>query len=140
MTTDAIGFPPKEVAAVLRIEGLAIFAATLLAYHALGANWWIFALLILAPDLAMLGALAGPVFGARTYNAAHTYMSPLALGAAAWFTGSVWLLPYGLIWIAHIGLDRALGYGLKYPGLAHHTHLGLIGKAKRKAQQLADAR
>ena len=139
MTTDAIGFPPKEVAAVLRIEGLAIFAATLLAYYALGANWWVFALLILAPDLAMLGALAGPVIGARAYNAAHTYMSPLALGGVAWFTDTVWLLPYALIWIAHIGLDRALGYGLKYPGLDHHTNLGPIGKAKR-AQQLADAR
>lgn len=133
------GFPPKEVAYLLRLEGLAVFLATLFAYQSLGADWWLFALLLLAPDLAMLGALRSPGFGARLYNAAHTYTLPAALGAFAFVAGAHWLLPFAVIWLAHIGADRALGYGLKYPGLDHHTHLGLIGKA-RKAQQLADAR
>lgn len=143
MTTrsgDAIGFPPRAVTALLKVEGLAVFAAALATYHLLGGNWWIFALLLLAPDIAMLGALRGPVFGAHAYNAAHTYTVPLALGAIGWFAGAAWLLPYAVIWIAHIGMDRAFGFGLKYPGLDHHTHLGLIGKAKKAAQQLADAR
>jgi hypothetical protein len=133
------GFPPKEVAYLLRLEGLAVFLATLFAFQFLGGSWWLFALLLLAPDLAMLGLLRSPSFGARLYNAAHTYTVPAALGALALAAGAAWLLPYAVIWIAHIGLDRALGYGLKYPSLDHHTHLGLIGRA-RKAQQLADAR
>lgn len=137
-TSPSAGFPPREVTALLRVEGLVVLAAALFAYHALGGNWWIFALLILAPDLSMFGLLRGPVFGARAYNAAHTHSVPALLGALAYLAGAAWLLPYAVIWIAHIGVDRAFGYGLKYPGLDHHTHLGLIGKA-RKAQQRADA-
>ncbi len=131
------GFPPGHVTALLRLEGLAVFAASLAAFHVLGGNWWLFALLLLAPDLAMLGGLAGPRFGAPLYNYAHTYSLPLALGGAAWFAGATWLVPFALIWAAHIGMDRALGYGLKYDSF-NETHLGLIGKA-RKAQQHADA-
>lgn len=137
---EALGFPPRNVTIMLRVEGLIAFAASLFAYQTLGGNWWIFALLILAPDLSMLGSLRSPAFGAYAYNATHTYSVPAVLGAIAWFTGAAWLLPLAIIWIAHIGADRALGYGLKYPGRFHETHLGTIGRAKREAQKLADAR
>lgn len=137
---QATGFPPREISMMLRVEGLTVFILAVAAFQLLGGNWWLFALLILAPDLAMLGALRGPEFGARLYNAAHTYTVPAAVGAIAWSAGAAYLLPFALIWIAHIGIDRAVGYGLKYPGLDHQTHLGLIGPAKRKAQKLADAR
>ena len=132
MSTDdeAAGFPPQGVTVLLRLEGFVVLAATLLAYHSLGGNWWIFALLILAPDLSMLGGLLSPKFGARAYNAAHTYSVPILLAGLAWLAGAAWLLPFGLIWIAHIGADRALGYGLKYPGAFKRTHLGMIGKAR----------
>lgn len=137
MTTRADpGFPPAHVTTLLRIEGAAVFAVALVAFHQLGGNWWLFALLILAPDLSMLGLFAGPKAGARIYNYAHTYSVPLAIGAVAWFLGAFWLLPYAVIWVAHIGADRALGYGLKYDGF-HATHLGLIGKAKA---EIADTR
>jgi uncharacterized membrane protein len=136
--TDTPGFPPKEVTVLLRVEGLVVFVAALYAYQALGGNWWIFALLILAPDLAMLGTLVSAAFGARAYNGVHTYTIPAIIGAVAWLAGTIYLVPFVVIWIAHIGADRALGYGLKYPGTFHQTHLGLIGKA-RKAQKLADA-
>ena len=132
------GFPPKSVTTLLRLEGAAVLIAAIAAYQILGGDWWIFALLILAPDLSMFGLLAGETTGARIYNAAHTYIVPGALAAIGWFGGIDWLTPLALIWIAHIGMDRAVGYGLKYPGFDHHTHLGLIGKA-RKAQKLADA-
>ena len=135
---DGIGFPPTEVAAVLRVEGLAVFVAAVAAFHFTGGNWWLFLVLILAPDLAMLGALAGNRIGAWTYNLAHTYSVPLILGGLGWFAGVDWLVPVALIWMAHIGIDRAFGYGLKYPGLDHQTLLGLIGPAKRAAK-LADA-
>lgn len=130
---ESAGFPPQEVATILRLEGFAVFVAALFAYQALGGNWWLFALLILAPDLSMLGGLLGPAFGARAYNAAHSYSVPLVLAGLAWLSGAAWLLPFAVMWTAHIGIDRALGYGLKYPSAFDRTHLGPIGKAKRAA-------
>jgi hypothetical protein len=134
-----VGFPPNSVTRQLRLEGFVGFAAAITAYWFLGGNWWLFALLLLAPDLSFFGLYAGEKTGAKIYNLAHTYTVPAILGAIGWFGGVHWLVEVGLIWAAHIGMDRAVGYGLKYPGHDHHTHLGLIGKA-RKAQKLADAR
>lgn len=127
------GFPPKDVSTLLRIDGAVIFVAALAAYHLLGGNWWVFALLILAPDLSMLGALAGKHAGSWAYNLAHSYAVPVFIGLVAWFAGAADVIPYMLIWVAHIGADRALGYGLKYPGSFHETHLGLIGKGRKLA-------
>ena len=136
--STGIGFPPHAVVNTLRLEGLAAFAAAVTTYWFLGGNWWVFALLLLAPDLSFFGLLAGEKAGAKLYNLAHTYTVPAVLGAIGWFGGVDWLTFVALIWVAHIGMDRAVGYGLKYPGFDHHTHLGLIGKAK-KAQKLANA-
>jgi hypothetical protein len=133
------GFPPTHVTTILRIEGLAIFAATLAAYHLIGGNWWIYALLILAPDLSMLGLLAGQKTGARVYNAIHTYTVPVVLAGISLVAGAAWLLPIAVIWASHIALDRAVGYGLKYPDVAHATHLGWMGKAKKRNATLANA-
>lgn len=136
--STGIGFPPHAVVNTLRLEGLAALAAAVTAYWFLGGNWWVFALLLLAPDLSFFGLLAGEKAGAKLYNLVHTYTVPAVLGAIGWFGGIDWLTFVALIWVAHIGMDRAVGYGLKYPGFDHHTHLGLIGKAK-KAQKLANA-
>ncbi|MBN9360302.1 MULTISPECIES: DUF4260 domain-containing protein [unclassified Devosia] len=133
------GFPPKFVIAHLRVEGFVALIAAVTTYWFLGGNWWLFAVLLLAPDLSFFGLYAGETAGAKIYNLAHTYAVPPLLGAIGWFGGVFWLTEVALIWVAHIGLDRALGYGLKYPGVAHHTHLGLIGPA-RKAARSADAR
>ena len=113
---------------ILRAEGAALAVAAIVGYAHLGAGWWLFAALILAPDLSMLGYLAGPRIGAVTYNVAHTTVLPLALGVAgalfAWPTG----VAVALIWLAHVGIDRMLGYGLKHPDGFGHTHLGPIGR------------
>jgi hypothetical protein len=101
------------------------------AFALTGGKWWIFALLILAPDLAMVGLALGETTGARIYNWAHSYTLPIILGAAGYFGGPLWLLHVALIWAAHIAIDRAIGYGLKYPGNIHHTHLGVMGRAKK---------
>lgn len=110
----------------LRLEGAAIGAAAILAYAAVQGSWTLFALLILAPDLFMLGYLAGPRLGALGYNLGHTYLVPLALAGLAWIGGSDTALQLGLIWAAHIGLDRAMGYGLKYGTGFKDTHLGRV--------------
>jgi len=116
---------------LLRLEGLLVVAVAAALYAGTGAGWGLFAALFLVPDLSLLGYLAGPRAGAAAYNAAHTSVGPLLLGAAAWLgllpSGA---LPLALIWAAHIGLDRALGYGLKLGAGFRHTHLGLVGRAR----------
>jgi|HubBroStandDraft_5_1064220.scaffolds.fasta_scaffold109790_1 hypothetical protein len=112
----------------LRTESLAAFVLSALLYARLGQKWWIFAALFLAPDLSMLGYLFTPRIGAACYNLVHSYFAPLALAAAALTTNHPAILPFVCIWTAHIALDRALGYGQKYPDAFRHTHLGLLGK------------
>ena len=114
-----------------RLEGLAALVLGVVAYAWLGQSWWVFALLFLAPDLAMLGYLRSPRLGALTYNLVHTYVAPAMLALAGLALGP---LAFGLaaIWAAHIGFDRLLGYGLKLETGFEQTHLGPIGKARRK--------
>jgi len=117
------------VRTLLRLEGLVVLGAAVAAYAQFGAGWGMFALLLLAPDLAVLGYLAGPRVGAALYNAAHSYVGAVALLVLGVLAAMPWAVAGGLIWCAHIGLDRALGYGLKYGSDFGATHLGRIGRA-----------
>lgn len=121
----------SSIVFLLRLEGLAVAAVAAALYARTGVSWWLFAALWLAPDLSMLGYLAGPCRGARIYNAIHTYVGPGALALTALLPGAHGALPAALIWANHIGVDRLLGYGLKYADGFGYTHLGLIGKARR---------
>ena len=116
----------SHVRILLRLEGLAAVALSAVFYARTGASWWLFAALWLAPDLSMLGYLGGPKLGARIYNAIHTYVTPATLAVSGLLLQSPVLLPYALIWINHIGADRLLGYGLKYPAGFKFTHLGTL--------------
>jgi hypothetical protein len=131
--SDTPGFPPKAIALQLRLEGLFALVAAATAYWVFGGNWWLFAVLLLAPDVAFFSYMAGEKIGVRVYNFMHTYTHPAIISAIGWFGGMPVLVEIGLIWAAHIGMDRALGYGLKYPGLRGQTHLGLMGSAKKHA-------
>lgn len=108
---------------LLRLEGLAIAVLALGFGFAHGLSWLLLAILFLAPDLAMLGYLAGNRIGAAAYNAAHTLVVPLALLAAGWWFEVGLAVNIACIWVAHIGIDRSIGYGLKYPSAFKHTHL-----------------
>jgi hypothetical protein len=121
---------PASVLYVLRSEGLAIAALTAILYGRTGASWWTFAVLWLAPDLSMLGYLAGPFRGARIYNAIHAYATPATLAICALILRIDTLIPIALIWANHIAVDRLLGYGLKYSSRFGWTHLGPVGKAR----------
>ena len=110
--------------ALLRVEGAAALAVAVALYGVRGGNWALFAALLLVPDLSMLGYRAGAAAGAACYNAAHTYLAPIALGGVGLAAGNAAVPLLALIWAAHIGLDRALGYGLKYPDGFTTTHLG----------------
>ena len=123
---------PASVVYILRCEGLAVAVLTAIVYARTGASWWLFSALWLAPDLSMLGYLAGPFWGARVYNAIHAYATPITLAVGALAVGAHALLPISIIWTNHIAVDRLLGYGLKYQAGFGWTHLGPIGRAKRE--------
>jgi len=113
---------------LLRLEGLAAFLVALALYRQTEYGWGLFAMCFLAPDLSFLGYLAGDRVGAVAYNTAHSYLGAvITLSASAYFVSPP-LFAAGLIWCAHIGFDRALGYGLKYAAGFGHTHLGRIGR------------
>jgi hypothetical protein len=113
---------------VLRLEWLAALAAAVIAYGWLDFSWLLFALLILAPDLSMLGYLAGPRAGAISYNAVHMLLAPALLALLSWWLALPLLTALAVILLAHIAADRALGYGLKYATGFKDTHLGRIGR------------
>lgn len=113
---------------LLRLEGACYALAALYIYDGTGVSWWWFAALILVPDASFLGYLAGPRTGAMSYNAMHCTIGPWALLLAAKIAQSDVAFIVGLIWFAHVGFDRALGYGLKYADGFKHTHLGIIGR------------
>ena len=110
-------------AVLLRIEGGVLFAAAILGYWESHASWILFAVLLLAPDLSFAGYAAGVKMGAAVYNLVHTLTGPLILLAYGLVAAHFSLLPYAIIWIAHIGMDRMLGFGLKYPTRFSDTHL-----------------
>ena len=133
MSALAVSHLPARAAAtggvvsLLRLEGAVVLAAAVAAYVFVGGSWLLFALLLLAPDLAMIAYRFGPAVGAAAYNAVHTTLAPAALGAIGLALGAPTMQALALIWIAHIGLDRALGYGLKHATGFGDTHLGRIG-------------
>ena len=121
----------SSVVLLLRLEGLTVAALSAVLYAHTGASWWLFAALWLAPDLSMLGYATGrPCWGARIYNAWHNYAVPGLLVLFAMVLHARGLLPFALIWINHIGVDRVLGFGLKYGKGFGFTHLGQTGRKR----------
>lgn len=123
-----LGQTTGAVRVVLRLEGLCVLIAASVAYSKFGLGWGTFALFFLAPDLSLFGYIAGPKIGAISYNLAHSYCGAVACLAAGLVLPAPTILSVGLIWCAHIGFDRALGYGLKYSDGFSFTHLGHIGR------------
>ncbi len=121
------------VRAWLRLEGVCVLAAGGWSYAHTGGGWLLFALLLLIPDLSFLAYLGGARVGAVGYNVAHSYVLPIVLGLTSLIADHPALLPIALIWVSHIGFDRALGYGLKYPAGFGETHLGPIGRDRPAA-------
>lgn len=120
--------PVRTVDYLLRLEWIAVAVAAMVVYAVAGGSWTLFLVLILAPDLSMLGYLAGARVGAIAYNTFHILVWPvlLLLGSLAW--GKPFAFDVAVIWTAHIAVDRALGYGLKLPEGFQETHLGRIGR------------
>jgi hypothetical protein len=117
---------------LIKLEELGLFLLSMVLFSQLGYAWWVYPILLLAPDLGMLGYVFGSSVGAATYNTTHHK------GLAVLFYTAGILLPLpalalaGLIMLGHSSLDRVLGYGLKYPDSFQHTHLGWIGRDGRR--------
>ena len=128
-TGGTAGAVTGSVRILLRLEGLGLFVLALLLYANSHLSWLAFAVFFLAPDLSFLGYLAGPRVGAAVYNIAHDTFIPIILVVGGYFLAANYIvLATALIWLAHIGFDRALGYGLKYETGFGFTHLGRVGK------------
>ena len=111
---------------LIRAEGIAVAAAAVVLFFYEGYPWWVLLVLALAPDLSAVGYVFGPRVGAASYDAVHTYVGPVVLGLAGvvWESDAATMI--ALVWLAHIGVDRAVGYGLKYPTRFDDTHLQRI--------------
>lgn len=120
--TNTLSLP----ALLLRLEGLVVLVGSIALYAHQGGDWLPFVVLLLTPDLSMVGYTVNARVGALAYNAAHTYALPALLMALALAAGLPLLVQLALIWFAHIGMDRTVGYGLKYPTDFKDTHLARV--------------
>jgi Domain of unknown function (DUF4260) len=128
-TATEVGAVSGVPLTLLRLEGAAALATASVVYAGLSGRWLVFASLFLLPDLSMLGYLVGRRVGAACYNAGHSYAGPAVLAGFGTVLGLHALVCVACIWVAHIGFDRLLGYGLKYGTSFGDTHLGRRGRA-----------
>jgi hypothetical protein len=108
---------------ILHVEGLAFFTTAVIAYYVLNGNWILFILLLFVPDFFMVGYLKNKKLGSMLYNFGHTYMLGLLIVSGGLLLGQNTIIYIGVIFFAHVGLDRFLGYGLKYASGFKDTHL-----------------
>lgn len=114
----------------LRLEGIILFIATLILFSQTNQKWWLFITLLFLPDIFMIGYIRNTKWGAFIYNLGHSYLAPFTLIFISWLNKSQLGIAIGIIWLAHIGMDRGLGYGLKYDQSFKTTHLGSLEKPK----------
>lgn len=127
------GFAKGWPKLLLQAEGATILGSSIWAYSRFNQSWWTFAGVLLLPDLGMAGYLANTSVGAAMYNTVHTEVPPLLILCAALARGNSAVSGLAVCWLAHIGMDRMLGYGLKYGTGFTHTHMGVIGAKKDNA-------
>ena len=123
-----MGVNGRAVDLILRAEQVAIAVTGIVVWMANGGPPLLLIPAWLLIDVSMIGYLGGPRLGSITYNAAHNLVLALGLLGLGWWTDTGWLVLAGAVFLTHIGVDRALGYGLKLPTDFRDTHLGRIGK------------
>ena len=120
----------KQIIIWQRLEGALILAGSIWWFHLNSGNWWLFLLFLFSPDIFCLGYLKNTKAGAFFYNIGHSLVLPLFILLLSHPGYKHHVFNAALIWTAHIGMDRLLGFGLKYNDDFKHTHLGWIGKKK----------
>lgn len=125
--------PTNMTSAILRGEAFAALVGGIAIWFANGGSLLWLVVFILLPDVSMIGYLANDRIGALTYNVVHNFIIAGALLGIGWSLGWRFGLLAGALLLAHVGMDRALGYGLKLPTGFHDTHLGRIGRGRGSA-------
>lgn len=116
---------------LLKIEEAAMFAFGVYLLWGFALPWWLLLILLFTPDLGAVGYLAGPRFGALTYNVLHHKAVALALFIMGMVSANDFFQIAGMVIFSHSSFDRVLGFGLKYPDSFSNTHLGAIGEAAK---------
>ncbi len=111
---------------LLHLEGLTVFVVVVVLYAHFAYTWWLFALLLLVPDLSTAAYIINTRIGSAVYNLAHTSTLPLLVAGICFVGDLSFGLQLALIWLAHIGMDRTVGYGLKYATYFKDTHLARV--------------
>ncbi len=112
---------------VLKIEELALWGISIFGLYHFNAPWWCYLLLLLGPDISMLGYAGGNRIGAFTYNLFHHRAIAVLVYSIGFSTDNTMLQLTGIILFGHIAMDRFFGYGLKTMQGFKFTHLGTIG-------------
>ena len=143
LIADLRTFPGTVIGAPRRwllLEGMTLLIGSLIAFSTTHRSWWLVLFVLLLPDVFALGYVYGPRFGAHMYNLAHATPLPALLVGIGWWHGDSMWLAIGFIWLGHIGMDRMLTFGLKYPDEFQHTHLSDMGKGHRKRSKILSMR
>ena len=114
---------------------LVLLAGALLLFRNTHQRWWWIPVLLFFPDLFIVGYARSTKLGALLYNLGHSYLLPAFLTFFGWHYDRPLILAIGLIWFAHIGMDRFAGYGLKYDDNFKHTHLGNLSKNQSSSSE-----
>ena len=115
---------------LIHVEEIAMVGMSIYGLYLLDVSWWFYLILLIGPDLSMLGYLAGEKNGAITYNLFHHKAVALFMYSIGMYSGNEILQLIGIILFGHSSMDRMMGYGLKYFTGFQFTHLGKIGKEK----------
>ncbi len=113
---------------VIKVEEVFMFVIAIWAYSQLHFSWWLFMVLILLPDIGMIGYLFNSKVGAITYNICHHKGLAIVIFLIGFYIHIPVIQLIGIILYGHASMDRIFGYGLKYFDNFKHTHLGIIGK------------
>lgn len=116
---------------LIQLEEIAMVALSIYALYLLGVSWWFYVILLIGPDISMLGYLAGEKPGAISYNLFHHKGTAIAFFLVGLISNSWILQVVGILLFGHSSMDRILGYGLKYFTAFTDTHLGKIGSQKK---------
>ena len=101
-----------------------MFLLSIILFNQTDYVWWIFLVLILTPDVGMLGYVVNTKIGAYMYNLFHHKGMAICILCLGWYLENPILELSGIILFGHSSMDRMLGYGLKFEDSFKHTHLG----------------
>ncbi|WP_286747569.1 DUF4260 domain-containing protein [Roseivirga sp. UBA1976] len=118
---------------IIKLEEAAMFGFSIYLFSLTNFDWWWYLVLILTPDIGMIGYALNTKTGALTYNLFHHKGLAIMVLCLGWLFSNSWLELSGIILFGHASLDRIFGYGLKYPDHFKHTHLGWLPRSKAES-------